>query len=48
LNKEEGEIDYLETDLISGTILGSRRAYDAPLKVVPISNAITNFLEGPV
>lgn len=42
-----GSIDYLPTDLISGTKSGSRIAYEAPLHVVPISNARTSFLEGP-
>ena len=40
-------IDYLPTDLISGTNPGSRSAYETPLNVVPISNASTSFLEGP-
>lgn len=47
-HKRKRRIDYLETDLILGTVPGSRRAYDTPLKVVPISNARTNFLEVPV
>jgi hypothetical protein len=47
-NETDGVIDYLLTDLISGTNPGSRSAYEAPLYVVPISKARTNFLEGPV
>jgi len=40
-------IDYLPTDLISGTDPFSRIVYEAPLKVVPTSSAMTNFLESP-
>ena len=40
-------IDYLPTDLISGGNPGSRRVYAAPVYVVPMSNAMTNFLEDP-
>lgn len=40
-------IDYLPTDLISGTKSGSRSAYETPLNVVPISKARTSFLEDP-
>jgi len=40
-------VDYLPTDLISGTNPGSRNAYETPLSIVPISNARTNFLEEP-
>ena len=43
-----GVIDYLPTDLMLGTNPGSRIAYETPLYVVPMSNARTNFLEGPV
>jgi hypothetical protein len=38
-----GSIDYLPTDLISGTSPGSRSAYETPLYVVPMSKARTSF-----
>ena len=47
-NEMGGNIDYLMTGVISGTFPGSRSAYATPLKVVPMSNARTSFLEYPV